>query len=161
MRCSNPVTILASLLLSPLAFGQAQAPADAAASELPDDKSEQVKNDPLVKWLREGGEEQLKIQGASNLPIWKVEAFGKPCVDDPSAPKTEGAKKCNPKPPDPKPFTPCGVTSSCGPGIGRESGVISKERAELLEPLLRSNQPIEELIGEKGVAAMESKTSNQ
>jgi len=134
MRIVSFPLMMVSLLCSVPALSQSEPPKDSGKVEIDVKKLEQG---PLFKWLQKGGDEQLRTQGVGRTePAWKSEAFGEVCLENPNAKPTDAPKKCGPKPPDPTPFTPCGSTSSCGPGVGMDSGVITKERAELLNPVL-------------------------
>ena len=84
----------------------------------------------LNDWLNGGGGSRLEhFNGRSENPTWDPEAFGVPCNQGLCGPGIGPPVDKTPLPgatvPAKQPtIAPCGVTKSCGPGVGFDGGVV-------------------------------------
>jgi hypothetical protein len=143
--------------IAPTAVSQDAPTTTQAAGPLPAKSAQEIADDPLVKWMQRDGESKLRKSGEGNAqPVWQAQAPSVPCIDDKLSDQlpADGKPRCSGVP-NPQPFTPppspCSATASCAPGVGSESGILTPERAQLLEPVLRSNKPLKDLLGEQHV----------
>src|SRR6218665_2949545 len=76
-----------------------------------------------------GGSEAIKPNGPLTTPSWqKLSPAELNIRMPPATPSTPGTAPAIPGPP---PYTPCSSTSSCAPGVGFESGGLTKPKEQV------------------------------